>query len=69
MAVSEKRAEYENREGVALETQLMPNAIHTEENPSVILRKGEKFESTTNYILKQYNYNLPRQKYYNYVIY
>ena len=43
---------YENREGVALETQLMPNAIHTEENPSVILRKGEKFESTTNYIFE-----------------
>ena len=43
---------YENREGVALETQLMPNAIHTAENPSVILRKGEKFESTTNYIFE-----------------
>ena len=43
---------YENREGVALETQLMPNAIHTEENPSVILRKGKKFESSTNYIFE-----------------
>lgn len=41
---------YENREGVALETQLMPNAINTEENPSVILRKGDKFQSTTKYI-------------------
>lgn len=41
---------YENREGVALETQLMPNAINTEENPSVILRKGDKFQSTTQYV-------------------
>ena len=43
---------YENREGVALETQLMPNAINTEENPSTILRKGEKFESTTKYVFE-----------------
>ena len=43
---------YENREGVALETQLMPNAINTEENPSTILRKGDKFESNTKYVFE-----------------
>ncbi len=43
---------YENREGVALETQLMPNAINTEKNPSTILRKGEKFDSTTKYVFE-----------------
>lgn len=40
---------YKNRDGVALETQLLPNAIHIEEEPSVILRKGEQFKSTTSY--------------------
>ena len=43
---------YENREGVALETQLMPNAINTEKNPSTILRKGDKFESNTKYMFE-----------------
>lgn len=38
---------YVNREGVALETQKMPNAIHIEKEPSVILRKGECFDART----------------------
>lgn len=43
---------YENREGVALETQLMPNAINTEENPSTILRKGINSNQTQSMCLK-----------------
>ena len=44
---------YENRDGVALETQLLPNSIHIEEEPGVILRKGQKFHSTTSYRFTQ----------------
>lgn len=44
-----KGVPYSNREGVALETQLMPNSIHIENEPGVILKKGEKFESGTTY--------------------
>ena len=52
MAIGKAGRVYENREGVALETQLMPNAINTEENPSTILRKGDKFESNTKYVFE-----------------
>ena len=44
---------YENRDGVALETQLLPNSIHIEKNPGVILRKGQRFKSTTSYCFTQ----------------
>ena len=40
---------YENGDGVALETQLQPNSIHVEKEPSVILRKGQVFRSHTSY--------------------
>ena len=44
---------YENRDGVALETQLLPNSVHIEENPGVILRKGQKYHSMTSYRFTQ----------------
>lgn len=40
---------YENRDGVALETQFLPNSIHIEKEPKVILRKGQIYESVTSY--------------------
>lgn len=40
---------YENRDGVALEPQFLPNSIHIEEEPKVILRKGEQYEAVTSY--------------------
>lgn len=40
---------YNNREGVALETQLLPNSIHIEKNPAVILRKNQVFHAKTSY--------------------
>ena len=43
---------YENRDGVAIETQFLPDSIHLEENPSVILRKGEVYHSTTEYVFE-----------------
>lgn len=48
-AIGKNGKPYENRAGVALETQLMPNSINIEEDPKVILRKGEHFYSSTNY--------------------
>lgn len=41
---------YENRDGVAIETQFLPDSIHIEKRPSVILEKGEVYHSTTEYI-------------------
>lgn len=41
--------EYEYFDGVALETQAMPNAINTDKKDSVILKKGQMFESITRY--------------------
>lgn len=38
---------YENRDGIAIETQFLPDSIHIEENPSVILQKGEQYVETT----------------------
>lgn len=38
---------YKNREGVALETQFLPNSIHVEEEPKAILRAKEAFDSVT----------------------
>lgn len=40
---------YENRDGVALETQFLPNSINIEEEPKVILRKEEQYQSATSY--------------------
>ena len=40
---------YENRDGVALEAQFLPNSINIEEEPKVILRKGEQYEAVTSY--------------------
>ena len=40
---------YENRDGVALETQFLPNSIHIEKEPKVILRKGEQYQSETSF--------------------
>lgn len=40
---------YENRDGVALETQFLPNSIHIEKEPKVILRKEEQYQSVTSY--------------------
>ena len=40
---------YENRDGVALEAQFLPNSIHIEKEPKVILRKGEEYEAVTTY--------------------
>ena len=40
---------YENRDGVALEAQFLPNSIHMEKEPKVILRKGEEYEAVTTY--------------------
>lgn len=40
---------YERRMGVCIETQNLPDAIHLEENPSTILKKGETYDETTSY--------------------
>jgi Galactose mutarotase and related enzymes len=40
---------YENRDGVALETQMLPDSIHLEKEPAVILRKGEEYKAHTSY--------------------
>ncbi len=40
---------YENRDGVALETQYMPDSIHREKDSPVILRAGESYRAKTTY--------------------
>lgn len=40
---------YENRDGIALETQYLPDSINVEKEPKVILRKGQKYEAVTTY--------------------
>lgn len=40
---------YDDWCGIALETESCPDSIHVEKDPSVILRKGEKFSSATKY--------------------
>lgn len=44
-----KGRKYEDYEGIALETQLMPDSIHNEEQPSCILKAGDVFKSKTTY--------------------
>lgn len=40
---------YYERDAVCIETQNLPDAIHIEENPTTILRKGETYDETTSY--------------------
>lgn len=42
-----------NPNGIALETQNFPNAIHCDRYPSPILKKGELYKTTTIYQLKK----------------
>jgi aldose 1-epimerase len=44
-----KNGENKDRYAVAIETQLMPNSINLEEEPSVILRKGKSYKESTSY--------------------
>ena len=43
---------YYARDAVCIETQNMPDAIHLEEQPTTILRKGETYDETTSYQFK-----------------
>ena len=43
---------YENRDGVAIEPQFLPDSIHIEKEPKVILRKGETYKAITKYIFQ-----------------
>lgn len=40
---------YNPRDGICIETQNMPDAIHLEDKPTTILKKGEVYEETTSY--------------------
>lgn len=40
---------YCRRAGICIETQNLPDAIHIEENPSTILKKGQVYDETTSY--------------------
>ncbi len=42
-------AKYSERHALCLETQHFPDSIHHENWPTVVLKKGEKFESKTTY--------------------
>lgn len=42
-------ASYQNRDGVAIETQFLPDSIHVEKDSPTILRKGETLHSQTRY--------------------
>ena len=46
-----KSGVYGKRSGFCLETQSFPNAVNCKEFPSVILKAGEKYESTTEYVI------------------
>lgn len=43
---------YDARDAVCIETQNMPDAIHLEEQPSTILKKGETYDEMTSYQFK-----------------
>ena len=43
---------YYARDAICIETQNMPDAIHLEEQPTTILRKGETYDETTSYQFK-----------------
>src|SRR5699024_9555782 len=40
------------RDAICIETQNMPDSINKEENPTVILRKGEMYDEVTSYTFK-----------------
>lgn len=40
---------YQKHDGICIETQFLPDAIHIEEKPSTILRKGEHFKAYSSY--------------------
>ena len=40
---------YEKRDGIALETQYLPNAIHVQKDPQVILKKGKRYHAETSW--------------------
>lgn len=40
---------YENQDAICIETQYMPDAIHLQEKPDSILRKGDVYDETTSY--------------------
>ena len=40
---------YQRRQGLCLETQHFPDSVHHDNFPSCILKKGETFESCTEY--------------------
>lgn len=42
-------AVYEKRDAVCLETQYFPDAVHHDNFPSPICRKGEKYDTHTAY--------------------
>ena len=48
-AAGEDGSHYKDYEGIALETELCPNSINIEKEPSVILRRGETYHSETYY--------------------
>jgi aldose 1-epimerase len=41
--------QYFARDAVCIETSALPDAIHLEENPTTILKKGEVYDETTSY--------------------
>lgn len=40
---------YENRDGVALEAQYLPDSIHIEKEPKVILKRGQEYKAAVSY--------------------
>ena len=40
---------YYERDAVCIETQNLPDAIHIEENPTTLLKKGETYDEMTSY--------------------
>ena len=54
-AAGKDGSHYGNYEGIALETEVFPDSINVEKNPSVILRKGETYHSETRYTFKVNN--------------
>lgn len=46
-------AEYQQYQGLCLETQVFPNALKYAHFPSPILKKGEKYDTTTEYKFSQ----------------
>ena len=47
--LGKKGLKYQRRDGICIETQNLPDAIHIEKNPSTILKKGKHYQETTTY--------------------